>query len=308
MRTPIADGHCDYLYGAVQSGYDLYKPKRGQAVILDDMLAGGVKLQFFACWIDTQLRTSPLHQCVAMIDAYERMLAKTEALTPLTRDQTPAEGLIETVLTVEGGEAIEGSKAVLRMLKRLGVSAMTLTWNENNELSGAAMAHGNKGLTALGKGIVDEMCRINMAIDVSHLSDRGISGVLERADRPIFASHSNARAICDSPRALSDEQIRAIASCDGVIGVNFYYMQLCGDQMASIDDIVRHICHIAEVGGVGCCALGSDFDGMQQYPRDLRTSRDFPALMQALQKAGFSSEELRRIAYENLRNYIVRFV
>ena len=117
---PVADGHCDYLYGAVQSGYDLIRPKREQAIRLDDLLQGGVALQFFACWIDTALAAPALHQCLAMIDAYERMMKSHSALVPLTRDFQPECGKIATVLSVEGGEAVDGSMAILRVLYRLG--------------------------------------------------------------------------------------------------------------------------------------------------------------------------------------------
>ena len=305
---PVADGHCDYLYGAVQSGYDLKKPKRDQAIRLDDLLAGGVAMQFFACWIDTALSAPALHQCLAMIDAYDRMLESHKELVPLTRDFTPESGKIATVLAVEGGEAVDGSMAILRVLYRLGVRAMTLTWNENNELAGAAMGRGNKGLSAIGRDIIDEMCALNMAIDVSHLSDRTIEQVLARATRPVFASHSNARSVYDNPRSLTDEFIREIAKQGGTVGVNFYYLQLGKNPVACIDDIVRHICRVVEVGGIGCCAIGSDLDGMHQYPRDFKTSRDFPALFEALLKRGFTEAEIYRIAYQNLHDYIVQFV
>ena len=305
---PVADGHCDFLYGAVQSGYDLKRRKRDQSIHLEGLLRGGVSLQFFACWIDTTLQTPPLHQCIAMIDAYQRMLEANEELVPFSRDFSPESGKIATLLAIEGGEAVDGSLAVLRVLYRLGVRAMTFTWNENNELSGAAMGRGNKGLTAIGRDVVDEMCALGMAIDVSHLSDRGIEQVLARATRPIFASHSNSRVVLDHPRSLPDELIREIARQGGTIGVNFYYQQLTKRSEACIEDIADHICHIVETGGVKCCAIGSDFDGMQQYPRDLRTSRDFPALFTALEQRGFAQNEIYRIAYQNLRDYIVQFV
>lgn len=305
---PVADGHCDYLYGAVQSGYDLKKPKREQAIRLDDLLCGGVALQFFACWIDTALASPPLHQCLAMIDAYERMLQAHSELVPLTRDFVPESGKIAAVLSVEGGEALDGSMAVLRVLYRLGVRALTLTWNENNELAGAAMGRGNKGLSAIGRDIVDEMCALGVAIDVSHLSDRGIEQVLARTTRPVFASHSNARGAHDHARSLSDALIREIANQGGTVGINFYYQQLTKSSEASIEDIVRHICRVVEIGGIGCCAIGSDLDGMQQYPKDFKTSRDYPALFEALLRRGFSEAEVYRIAYQNLRDYIVQFV
>ena len=305
---PVSDGHSDYLYGAVQSGYDMLQPKKEQTTRLEDMLRGGVALQFFACWIDTTLQSQPLHQCIAMIDAYNRMLDANPELVPFTREFTPESGKIATLLSLEGGEAVDGSLAVLRVLYKLGVRAMTLTWNENNELAGAAMGRGNKGLTAVGKDIIDEMCALGVAIDVSHLSDRGIEQVLARTTRPTFASHSNARAVHEHPRSLPDELIREIAAQGGTVGVNFYYQQLTKRSDACIEDIADHICHVVEIGGGGCCAIGSDFDGMQQYPRDLRTSRDFPALFAALERRGFSQEQMYRIAYQNLRDYIVQFV
>ena len=305
---PVADGHCDYLYGAVQSGYDLRKPKREQAIRLDDLLCGGVALQFFACWIDTALASPPLHQCLAMIDAYERMLQAHSELVSLTRDFVPESGKIAAVLSVEGGEALDGSMAVLRVLYRLGVRALTLTWNENNELAGAAMGRGNKGLSAIGRDIIDEMCALGVAIDVSHLSDRGIEQVLARTTRPVFASHSNARGAHDHARSLSDALIREIANQGGTVGINFYYQQLTKSSEACIEDIVRHICRVVEIGGIGCCAIGSDLDGMQQYPKDFKTSRDYPALFEALLRRGFSEAEVYRIAYQNLRDYIVQFV
>jgi membrane dipeptidase len=308
MAFPVADGHCDYLYGAVQSGYDLDAPVRQQIMTLADMEEGQVALQFFACWTDMTLQAPPLHQCLAMMDAYNRMLETHESLIPLDKTFSPENGKIATVLTIEGGEAIDGSLAILRMLYRMGARAMTMTWNSNNELAGAAMAKQQKGLTALGKDVIDEMCDLGMAIDVSHASDKTIDDILARATRPVFASHSNARSVYDTPRALKDEHIQAIAQNGGVIGVNFYYQQLSGRRRACIEDIVRHIKHIVEVGGIGACAIGSDFDGMQQYPVDLQSSRDFPALFSTLENAGFSQGEIRRIAYENLHDYIVQFV
>ena len=305
---PIADGHCDFLYGMLHYGYHFDKPVRKQTIALDHLKKGNVKLQLFACWMDTTLKTPAVQQCVELVDAYNRLLDENEALVAFDRSFDPDGDKIATVLTIEGGEAIEGSKAVLRVFKKLGVRAMSFTWNEANELSGAAMARQGKGLTTLGKEIVDEMTRLHMAIDVSHVSDAAIDDILSRTDMPIFATHSNARGIFDSPRNLKDEHIAEIARRGGTIGVNFYHRQLSSQKRACIDDIVRHMMHLLEVGGINVCAIGSDFDGMQVYPRDLADPGDFPALMNALKRQGLSDDELYRIAYANLADYIVQFV
>jgi membrane dipeptidase len=143
---------------------------------------------------------------------------------------------------------------------------------------------------------------------VSHLSDDGIEDALVYSTQPIFASHSNARRLMNAPRCLRDEHIKAIAEKGGVVGVNFYGPQLCESGHAEIKDIVRHIAHIASIAGVEHVCIGSDFDGMQRYPKDLRNPSDLPALLDALLREGFTEADVQRIAYRNLHDYIVRFV
>ena len=154
------------------------------------------------------------------------------------------------------------------------------------------------------------MERINMAVDVAHLSDASIDGVLDEISAPIFSSHTNARAVLKHRRSLSDRHVREIARRGGVVGVNYYSPQLVERGRARIEDIVKHIEHIAAVGGIDCVALGSDFDGMGQdaYPEGMNNWKDVPKLIAALQKAGFSESDIRKIACDNLLNYMKRFV
>ena len=309
MLFPAADGHCDYLYGQINSRYDLVHPVANQAIRMKDMKEGNVKLQFFAVWIDMKLKIPPLHQALSMIDAYHKNLELyPDDLCVLTQDYTPDVNRIATVLAIEGGEAIDGSLMILNDMYRLGVRAMTLTWNYNNELAGAALAFGNKGLTPLGKDVIREMNRLGIAADVSHLSDRGIDDILELSDEPVFASHSNARSVFASNRSLSDGHIREIARRGGTVGVNFYSKQLSKKTVPDIDDIIDHMIHIAEIGGIGCCAIGSDFDGMPVYPAGLATSAGLPSLSARMLERGFTEKEVARIFYQNLRDYIVRYV
>lgn len=302
---PAADAHCDFLYGMVNYGYDLRKPAKKQAIRLDKMQSGGVKLQFFAAWIDMQLDMNPLCQCMGMIDAYYRMLDQNPELVPLGADFDPSGPRTATVLTVEGGEAIEANLYNIRILHRLGVRAMTLTWNDPNRLAHPATeAHCRKGLTKLGKEAIREMCRVGIAPDLAHLNDRGIDDVLSIADRPVFASHSNARALCDHPRCLKDEHIREIAKKGGVIGVNFYHKQLNDERMARLDDVIDHIEHIASIGGIGCAAIGSDFDGMGLYINGLSSSEGLELIAEALLRRNYTEADVRRIMFDNLYGYI----
>ena len=297
------DGHTDYLYGAVNRGYDLDAPVSGQSVSLGRLKLGGVKLQLFAAWMDIDLKRSYLSQFVSMYDAYQSMLEEHDELVELTPDFDPEGDKIATVLTVEGGEAVEGQKDILRSLYRMGVRAMTLTWNNRNELANPALKKYKGGLTFLGKQIVREMGRIGMAVDLSHLNDAGIDDVLSE-DVPVFASHSNARAVFASPRSLCDEHIKEIARRGGTIGVNFYHKQLTENHTASIREVALHAVHIAEVGGPGCAAIGSDFDGMGRYPDGLSNPSQLPALADELTKLGMTGEMLEGFCGANLMRFM----
>lgn len=305
---PVADAHCDFLYRMTYDNFDIAAPDSRQAISLPAMRKGGVKLQFFAAWIDMLLSQNPLSQCLNMIDSYYRMLERNPELVPFTADFDPAGDKIGTILTVEGGEAIEGSLANLRMLYKLGVRAMTLTWNDVNSLAYPSTKKSKRGLSDKGKSVVREMCSIGMAVDLAHLNDAGIDDVLEIATRPVFSSHTNARSICRHPRCMQDEHIREISKQGGVIGVNFYYKQLTDKRTAELTDVLKHIEHVINIGGVQCCALGSDFDGMNRYIDGLEDSCGFLRIAEGLTCMGLPETDIRKIMYQNLADYIKQFI
>lgn len=308
MKFYAADAHCDYLFGAMEYGFTMREPKRNQTIALENLRNGNVALQFLAAWSDTTLRLPPLEQVLMMIDRYHTLVENDPTFVPLTRDFDPNSGKIATVLAVEGAECLGASPSILRDLYRLGVRAMTFTWNSDNELAGAGQGKHRRGLTAAGREILQEMNRLGIAFDVSHLSDAGVEDALKLSTQPIFASHSNCRKLLNAPRCLPDDYIRAIAEKGGVVGINFYGPQLISSGHAEIKDIVRHICHAVSIGGMNAVCIGSDFDGMQRYPKDLRNPSDLPALFDALLSEGFSAEQVHAIAYQNLHDYIIRFI
>lgn len=298
----FADGHCDFLYGMANDGYDLKRPKPRQSVTLAGLKAGNVKLQLFAAWIDVKHRRPYLQQFMSMADAFERMLKENPELTRLTPDFDVNGDRIAAMLTIEGGEAIEGQADVLRCVHRMGAKAMTLTWNTRNELAEPAVKKRKRGLTFLGKEIVREMGAIGMAVDVSHLNDAGIGDVLKENVK-VFASHSNAREVFYSERSLPDELIREIARRGGTVGVNFYHKQLTHAEYAVIGDVARQAEHILKVGGEDCLAIGSDFDGMGRYPEGLADPSGLPNLIPALESCGITGETLEKACWKNLMRF-----
>ncbi len=166
----------------------------------------------------------------------------------------------------------------------------------------------NKGLTRLGIEFLAEMERLGIIADVSHLSDEGIRDVCRFATKPFCASHSNARALCSRERNLPDELIRAIAAKGGVIGINYYgpFLSETPDNdnifFSYLKDIVQHICHISDIGGIYCIGLGSDFDGIDDN-LELRNCSQMELLAQELKKSGFHTSEIEQIFYKNVLDF-----
>jgi len=150
---------------------------------------------------------------------HDLMLATSAAEIRKAKKQ----GKIAALMGIEGGHAIENSLATLRQFHRLGVRYMTLTWNNSNDWAdGARDKPRNNGLSDFGKEVVLEMNRLGMLVDISHVSDKTMSDVLDSVKAPVIASHSSARALTNHPRNIPDELLRRIAKNGGVVQVNFY--------------------------------------------------------------------------------------
>jgi membrane dipeptidase len=209
-------------FGADQGSTDLLR-----------LLESGVTAQFMAAWVDAPYAATPgasFARAVRGIDAIHAFVGRHPdrlrfATTAVDVTRAKREGVIAILIGVEGGHAIDGSLDRLRDLYTRGARYLTLTWNNGVEWAGSSLGDGEThtgGLTAFGREVVAEMNRLGMLVDVSHGSDRTFFDVLDATTHPVIASHSSARAINDSPRNLSDEQLRALARNGGVANVNFF--------------------------------------------------------------------------------------
>lgn len=224
----VLDAHADTLMRVVDDGYDLGARNDAGHVDFPRMAAGGVDGQIFAVWVDPDTHKGKLWQrAVAMMDALERELREHGDLAGFARDAADARRLAAAgkraaFLALEGGYAIEGDLSRLAVLRERGVRYMTLTWWGPNELGDGSGAPPKwNGLSGLGREAVAEMERLDLTVDVSHVSDETFFDVLEIATRPVIASHSGARAVADHHRNLSDDMLRALAKNDGVVGIDF---------------------------------------------------------------------------------------
>lgn len=288
------DLHCDTFYRLRKNaGVGLRENSFDND--LKRMRKAGCLAQTFAMFVQLDECENPWNEASAMIDLYETELAKNRdvispALTAGDIERNERLGLISAVLSVEEGGVCMGSVERLKQLHLRGVRMLTLTWNFPNELGFPAAGSAHGGLTGRGFEFVEAMQDMGMAVDASHLSDEGFWDVCRVSRRPFAASHSNSRTLCAHRRNLTDDMLRALASRGGVAGVNFCPDFVSETEGGSISRLVGHIMHMIDVGGIGCCALGSDLDGFGGETQ-ARTCEAFPRLARELVRRGLSEDE-----------------
>lgn len=230
----MIDGHADTPQRFVDEGWEFDAALDGGHLNLESARQGGLAAEFFAIWVQpAEWRGRYAHRTLQLIDGVYEQLRRhpRELALGLCADdvrRAHEERKFCMLLGIEGGHSIENSLALLRVYHRLGVRYMTLTWANSNEwadssgdVDDASVAHHN-GLTQFGRDVVREMNRLGMMVDVSHVSDKTFWDVMETTRAPVIASHSSARALASAPRNMTDEQLRAVATSDGIAMVNFY--------------------------------------------------------------------------------------
>lgn len=272
-------------------------------VDLPRLLESGIDLQIFAAYIQPEYKIErALHRTVQLIDRfYQELHAHEDKLMLFTKvsDVHEAErrGKVAAMLSIEGGEAAEADLGILRILHHLGVKAMTLTWNERNQIAdGAAEGRTKGGLTNFGVELVGEMNRIGMVVDVSHISDAGFFDVIQTTKSPIIASHSNCRAVCNHRRNLTDEMIKLLADNGGVTGMNFAPAFVDErKENATLERVLDHVDHVVKIAGVDHVGLGSDFDGIETTPKGLEDVTRMPYFTEGLVKRGYKEDDILKI-------------
>lgn len=265
--------------------------------------AGGVYVQFFAIFLYPDLPDDEKWQhALEQVDLFHtEILGKNPAMKHIKKWEdidSLQKGEIGAVLTLEGADAFGNDLMKLRQLYRLGVLSIGLTWNNANLCADGAGEPRGGGLTLLGKEVVRLNNENRILTDVSHLSVKAFWDVIELADYPI-ASHSNARALCDHPRNLDDEQAKAMFAKNGMIDVVFCLDFIKeGGKNVKIADLVKHIDHFCELGGVKQIGIGSDFDGVGSYMENLENASKFQNLINELQKY-YKEDEVAGFAYRN---------
>ncbi|TKI56674.1 membrane dipeptidase [Brevibacillus antibioticus] len=306
-KMPIIDLHCDALLKIWEKNGALsFADAEELDVNRKRLHDGGVKLQCYAIWTSPELSTEQRFQ--KALDQihyfYTEVLGKHPEIKQI-RDWSDLdrlqEGEIGALLTLEGVEPIGNDMKKLHILYQLGVRSVGLTWNFANLAADGALEPRNAGLTTFGKEIIQFHNEHKMLTDVSHLGEGSFWDTIELATYPI-ASHSNARAICDHPRNLKDEQAKALFAKGANVHVVYCTQFIKETTPTTIDDLIKHIDHFCSLGGVRHIGLGSDFDGITAKVVGLEHAGQSQNLINQLLKH-YKEEEVRGFAYENfLRN------
>ncbi len=295
---PLFDCHCDTVTHARERGQGLRR--NSMQLDLERLARYSPATQVFAiCAVDDP---EPVKFADASIAFFLRQIEENSDMVKLClnfRDIITAESecRIAALLSIEGAEQIDDIDAAYGR----GVRIVHMTWNHDNALCGAAM-DGGTGLSEQGRRFVRRAQELGIMLDMSHISERGFWDTLDISTRPLIAGHSDARALCDVPRNLSDEQFTALVGQGGGAGIN-----LCPDFLGLGRDIAAvfaHIEHFMSLGGEKAVFLGCDLDGIDNTPDGISGVQDLDRIYETLLRHNYPEQ----LAQDVFRNNILRIM
>ncbi len=322
-QATVIDGHSDFPIEIDRCR------ARGETTVLKNrhlpnLIQGGVDIEVLAVWCDSYLDVlnTPLKVLKVMDDIHQELQESEKFHLITSYDdiiQSKNAGKIGLLLQLEGTRPIRENLFLLRTYYQLGLRQVGLTWNQRNKVAdGSGEEHGG-GLSNFGQRLVEEMNRLNMILDISHVGERSFWDAIEIIKSPPIASHSNARTVCDFPRNLSDAQIEALADRGGVMGLCFHG-SLVGDPPTP-ETLIDHVDHIVDLVGIDHIALGPDFIdyimdkmleeddrlkehgidyGPHEYVKGLENVAQLSNVTRALVAHGYEDEDIKKILGGNL--------
>ncbi len=303
----IFDGHSDILYGMNQ------KWQQGETDVFrrcyeNWFRQGQVEGSIAVLWSNPDMAVPAAVQVAQQLQTLKQELETCGRIITLLRYeddliQAQQQGSIYFLLGVEGLDGYPQEAESIDWLYEQGVRHVGLTWNGANDFAGGV--HTGGGLTDLGRHAVRRIQKKRMLLDVSHLNDRSLRELLYVADGPVIASHSNCRKLCDVPRNLTDEQIKAIAATGGMIGVNSHpsFVHICQDKQ-DLQRLADHVIHMADLVGVAHVGFGFDLNYWEEdaHAEEMKALKGYQKLEQflaLLRKRGFAENELEAICRGN---------
>lgn len=327
----IADAHVDLLLELA------YRERRlGEAGVfartwLPLLERGGVGLQVCAVYVDVTVQPEgSLREALSMVGSFHRAVHENADRVIQVRgaadlDAVEAGEGIGLMLSLEGVECFGVETWPADVFHELGVRMAGLTWNRRNAFADGAAEDGG-GLSRLGRELVDRLVSLGVILDLAHASSGLFGEILARVDgAPVVCSHGACRSVYDTPRNLDDDQLRALGDAGGLLGLMFHPIAI-GPERRTIDGVIDHLEHAASVMGVDRICLGGDFtrrlwEAMPPPPEPkdglmppgltpglgiegLVGSEDYPALVEALGRRGWSDANVAAVTSGNLMRFL----
>ncbi len=300
-NTLVVDAHCDTVSLLEKEEYDFAVRNKIGHVDLPRLQVGGVNLQVFAIYQEEQYKPGgALKRALFLLSKFKEAVAINSNNISLVKEygeivEATASNKIAAILSLEGGDALEGEVELLEVFFSLGVRMLGLTWNNRNFLADGVAEEGTGGgLTVAGRKIIKLCNSKNILLDLAHISSQGFEEVIALSHKPVVVSHANSRQLCAHRRNLTDEQLKLLKENRGVIGISFcpYFIK---EKDPAMDDLLNHFAYIADLIGTDYIGIGSDFDGIQNTLPELNSIEKLPVLTAGLFKKGFSKEEVAKI-------------
>lgn len=297
----MIDLHCDTILRLMNHPTAGGLRRNNFHVDLEKLKKAGSLAQVFAAFVFKTEGVSSYDTFMKLRKVFlDQISANSDMVEQVTRVK-PESDKIQAVFSIEEGDVLEGKMERVQEVASYGVRLIALTWNFENEIGFPNSSDPDlmaKGLKPFGLDLIPEMERNHIIVDVSHLSEGGFWDVARTSTKPFVASHSNCRELCPVSRNLSDKQIRALAECGGVMGLNFYSQFLGEEKTTTLENLVRHVLHAYNVGGRSVLALGTDYDGID-CELELPDISYVPRLRDALSRAGLVQSVLDDMWHNN---------
>ena len=298
------DLHCDTAYRMIKEdlslNYDACK------VNIEKLKKGGALAQTFAFFVDLEEEKDPYDAFTSMYNNFIKEVDKNKDKIEIVRNtdelkQCNNNVKIGAFLSIEEGEVLKGDVNKVLDVYKKGIRMLTLTWNYENSIGypNVNFKYKDKGLKEKGIEIVNEMERVGIIPDCSHLSDGGFYDLSKICKKPFIATHSNARAIKNHPRNLTDDMIKILSNQGGVMGLNFCSDFVAEDDITKVLKIAKHAKHIKNVAGIDVLSIGSDFDGIENEV-EIKDTSEMDKLYYGLKKEGFSDDDIEKVFYKNI--------
>lgn len=316
----IIDAHADILTDIANNREkgmkDVFKKRH-----LKNFSKAGIRAGIFVIWIDPYtVKDSYAELIDTLKHASGEILENRDILKVIKKgDDLKIEKnnkKIQMIMGVEGLRCIGEDLNLIDLLYFYGIRHVSLTWNDSNKLATGVDGDDNRGLTDLGRKAIEKLEDLGMIIDVSHANEKTFWDIISLVKKPIIASHSNCKSLCQVERNLTDDQIKAIGKTGGFIGVNIHKNFVSLDEnLQNVDTFINHIDHIVNLIGIDHLAFGFDFcEYLDEYQKEstnisgLEDVSRVGKIIDALFKRGYSREDIEKISYKNFQRVIERII